>query len=112
MDSPPDSDKTQDVVKQIELAKTGRYKKWKAVVKKAKRKQELNNKEVKYYSNAAKTDKNTTTIHKSKIYHIKLSEYDEKHPCNLCGENSSYYCNMNDQYFCTVHLVGHDENEF
>jgi len=41
-----------------------------------------------------------------------LSKQDEKPPCKVCGENALYYCNMNDQYFCTIHLVGHDENEF
>lgn len=107
-----DSEKTQDTDNQIELAKTGKYKKWKSVVKKSKNKQKLDSKELKNNSGMTKTHEKDVTVHKSKIYHVKLSEYDEKHPCNVCGEDSLYYCNMNDQYFCTVHLVGHDSNEF
>ena len=45
------------------------------------------------------------------MFHTKLSELDEKPPCKECGEKSKFYCNMNDQYFCTTHIVGHDENE-
>ena len=113
MDSRTDSEKTADAAKQIELAKTGRYKKWKAAVKKAKSRQSAKDKETKYHNpDAANTDRRSVTAHKNKTYHIKLSEHDEKHPCTLCGEDSSYYCNMNDQYFCTIHLVGHDKNEF
>ena len=34
---------------------------------------------------------------------------DEK--CALCDDGISYYCNMNDLYYCEKHVVGHDENE-
>jgi len=29
----------------------------------------------------------------------------------MCELNSMYYCNMNDQYFCETHVIGHDDNE-
>ena len=114
MDSNTDTDKTSDRTKrQIELAKTGRYRKWKAAVKKANNKKSTKDGETRYsHPYTAKTHQRSVTAHSNKTYHIRLSEYDEKHPCNLCGEDSTYYCNMNDQYFCTIHLVGHDKNEF
>ncbi len=112
MNRSSNSNKTPDTTEQIELAKTGRYRKWKAVVKKAKSRDSTSNKDVMHHPDAASHGKNNVTAHKNKAYHVKLSEHDEKYPCDLCGEDSSYYCNMNDQYFCTVHLVGHDKNEF
>ena len=48
---------------------------------------------------------------KSKNYHYKLSADDHKSKCALCDDDSSYYCNMNDLYYCEKHVVGHDENE-
>ena len=42
----------------------------------------------------------------------RLSEKDGRPPCKTCKEKSEFYCNMNDEYFCTIHVVGHDENEF
>ena len=49
---------------------------------------------------------------RSKNYHYKLSSDDHKPKCALCDDDSSYYCNMNDLYYCEKHVVGHDENEF
>ena len=48
---------------------------------------------------------------KSKNYHYKLSTDDHKPKCALCDDDCSYYCNMNDLYYCEKHVVGHDENE-
>jgi len=48
---------------------------------------------------------------KSKIYHYKLFTDDHKPKCALCDDDCSYYCNMNDLYYCEKHVVGHDENE-
>ena len=48
---------------------------------------------------------------KSKNYHYKLSDDDKKPKCALCDDICSYYCNMNDLYYCEKHVVGHDENE-
>ena len=48
---------------------------------------------------------------KSKNYHYKLSVDDKKPKCALCDNDCSYYCNMNDLYYCEKHVIGHDENE-
>jgi|TARA_B100000809_G_scaffold215594_1_gene220872 galactose-1-phosphate uridylyltransferase len=109
---PIDSQKTLEVIERMKLAKIGEYKKWEAIIKKIKNKQSLNPRELEYYANLTRIYKNSSITSKSKMYHTKLSELDEKPPCKICGENSLYYCNMNDQYFCTIHVVGHDENEF
>ncbi len=109
---PIDSQKTLEVIERMKLAKIGEYKKWEAIIKKIKNKQSLNPGEREYYTNLTRIYKNSSITSKSKMYHTKLSELDEKPPCKICGENSLYYCNMNDQYFCTIHVVGHDENEF
>ena len=109
---PIDLEKTLEVIERMKLAKIGEYKKWEAIIKKIKNKQSLNSGELEYYTNLTRIYKNSSITSKSKMYHTKLSELDEKPPCKTCGENSLYYCNMNDQYFCTIHVVGHDENEF
>jgi len=112
MATPIDSQKTLEVIERMKLAKIGEYKKWQAIIKKIKNKQSLNPGELEYYANLTRIYKNSNITSKSKMYHTKLSELDEKPPCKICSENSLYYCNMNDQYFCTIHVVGHDENEF
>lgn len=48
---------------------------------------------------------------RSRIYHSRLSDLDSGPPCKVCGKESTHYCNMNDEYYCMEHLVGHDENE-
>lgn len=112
MDIPIDSEKTLEVIERMKLAKIGNYKKWKGIIKKIKNEEPLNPGEVEYYTNLTRIYKDSGISSRSKIYHTKLSELDEKPPCVSCGKNSEFYCNMNDQYFCTVHVVGHDENEF
>ena len=47
----------------------------------------------------------------SKFYHHKLSTEDERPICSLCDKLSHYYCIMNDKYYCSNHVLGHDENE-
>lgn len=111
MDIPIDSKKTLEIIEKMRLAKIGQHKKWKAMIKKIKNEEPLNHGELEYYSNLTRIYKDSSITSRSKIYHTKLSELDEMPPCNSCGKNSEYYCNMNDQYFCTVHIVGHDENE-
>ncbi len=112
MDIPIDSEKTLEIIERMKLAKIGEYKKWKRIIKKIKNDEQLNPGELEYYSNLTRIYKDSSITSRSKVYHTKLSDLDEKPPCNSCGGNSEYYCNMNDQYFCTVHVVGHDENEF
>jgi len=112
MDITIDSEKTLEVIERLKLAKIGEYKKWESIIKKIKNEIPLNVGEVEYYTNLTRIYKDSSITNRSKVYHTKLSQLDEKPPCNACGEDSSYYCNMNDQYFCTIHVVGHDENEF
>ncbi|WP_428324552.1 hypothetical protein [Nitrosopumilus sp.] len=106
-----DSQKTLEVIERMKLAKIGEYKKWESIIKKIKNDVPLNQGELEYYTNLTRIYKDSTITSRSKIYHTKLSEQDEKPPCKECGKDSSFYCNMNDQYFCTIHVVGHDENE-
>jgi hypothetical protein len=111
MDAPINSEKTIEIIEKMKLAKIGKYKKWQLIIKKIKNDQILNPAELKYYSNLTRIYKNSSVTTRSKIYHTKLSLEDEKPPCKECGESSLYYCNMNDQYFCNIHVVGHDKNE-
>jgi len=111
MEFPIDSLKTLEIIERMKLAKIGKYDKWQAIIKKIQKNQSLNPGEIEYYSKLTRIYKESTITSRSKIYHIRLSEQDEKPPCKECGEISLYYCNMNDQYFCTIHVVGHDENE-
>ncbi len=107
-----DSQKTLEVIERMKLAKIGEYNKWEKIIKKIKNQQRLDPKELEYYTNLTRIYKESGVTSRSKVYHTKLSEHDEKPPCKICREHSAYYCNMNDQYFCIVHVVGHDENEF
>ena len=107
-----DSKKTLEVIERMKHAKIGEYKKWQVIIKKINKEKSLNLEEIRYYTDLTRIYKNSNLSNRSKIYHTKLSELDEKPPCSFCGENSLYYCNMNDQYFCSIHVVGHDENEF
>ncbi len=109
---PIDSQKTLEVIERMKLAKIGKYDKWEKIIKKIKNEESLNPGELEYYTNLTRIYKNSNITSRSKIYHTKLSKQDIKPPCKVCGDDSLYYCNMNDQYFCTIHVVGHDDNEF
>ena len=111
MSKPINSEKTLQIIKQLKLAKIGEYKKWQAIIKKIKNDAPLNPSEFEYFANLTRIYKKSTVTIRTRIYHTKLSEHDEKPSCNMCGEPSEYYCNMNDQYFCISHIVGHDDNE-
>ena len=106
-----DSGKTLEIIERMKLAKIGEYDKWESIIKKIQNEETLNPAELEYYSQLTRIYKNSTVTSRSKIYHTKLSEQDEKPSCKECGKDSLYYCNMNDQYYCTIHVVGHDENE-
>jgi len=112
MVNPIDFEKTLEVIERMKIARIGNYKKWESIIKKIKNKRPLNQGELKYYTNLTRIYKDSSITSRSKTYHTKLSEHDEKPSCNRCGNDSLFYCNMNDQYFCTIHVVGHDENEF
>lgn len=111
MQRPIDSKKTLELIERLKLAKIGEYKKWETLTKKLQNGSELNSDELFYVSNFARIYKNAQISPKSKMYHSKLSENDEKPPCKECGKESLFYCNMNDAYFCPIHVVGHDDNE-
>ncbi len=111
MNTPIDSEKTIEIIEKMKLANIGKYRKWESMIKKIKNNQTLNPEELEYYSNITRIYKNSSITSRSKIFHTKLSELDEKPPCKECGKDSLFYCNMNDEYFCTIHVVGHDENE-
>jgi hypothetical protein len=112
MDRQIDVIKTLDIIERMKLAKIGEYKKWQSIIRKIKNRKILTPEDLKYFTNITRIYKDSNITRRSKVYHIKLSQHDEKPSCKVCGEDSAYYCNMNDEYFCTVHLVGHDENEF
>ena len=111
MNSTIDAKKTLEIAERMQFAKIGEYKKWQNIISKIKNNQPLNPSDYRYCANMTRIYKNSKTSNRSKIYHSKLSEQDEKPICQVCDQKSSYYCNMNDQYFCTTHVVGHDENE-
>lgn len=76
------------------------------------RKKPWNQGEVEYYTRITRIYNKTGIVVRSKNYHRKLSSEDIKPKCKECGNISEFYCNMNDQYYCLAHVVGHDENEF
>ncbi|GKS66783.1 hypothetical protein YTPLAS73_03300 [Nitrosarchaeum sp.] len=112
MEKPIDTIKTLEIIEKMKLAKIGEYKKWNKIIKKIKNEKKLEPQDFEYFSNISRIYKHSNISPRSKAYHAKLSKHDEKPPCKICGNNSEYYCNMNDQYFCMLHVVGHDENEF
>ena len=112
MDNSIDSKRILEVIERMKYAKIGEYEKWESISRKIKNQQELKIGELEYYTALTRIYKNSNITNKSKIYHTKLSEHDQKPACSSCGEDSAYYCNMNDQYFCLEHIVGHDENEY
>ena len=111
MDKLFDSEKTLEIIESLKDANIGEYKKWKELIKKIKNKTPLNQVDTEYFSNLSRIYKESSITKRTRTYHTKLSEEDNKPPCKICGKFSEYYCNMNDQYFCVIHVVGHDDNE-
>jgi len=107
-----DNEKTIEIIERLKLARIGNKEKLDAIVMKIKNGKLLERNEEGYFRNLIKIYKDGSLNYRSKIYHTKLSDEDEKLPCSLCGDRSLYYCNMNDAYLCAIHVVGHDENEF
>jgi len=106
-----DIKKTLDVIKKMQLAKIGDYKKWEKITRKLTAGKKPNNDELQYFAKISRIYKNANVTNRSKIFHTKLSPDDKKPPCKSCGGESLYYCNMNDDFYCMAHVVGHDENE-
>ena len=105
------SKKTLEIIERLKLAKIGEYKKWEKLIKKINDGIDLNDVDYQYIATFSRTYKDGKKSNRSKVYHTKLSNLDEKYPCKTCGERSLFYCNLNDEYFCSIHVVGHDENE-
>lgn len=99
------------MLERLKLAKIGNYRKWQSLIKKIQNDEEISQAEREYFSLITRIYKDVKVISRTKIYHTKLSLNDPKPKCNMCDGESSYYCNMNDAYFCQVHVIGHDENE-
>ena len=101
-----------DVIGQMERARIGSPNKWKRVARKVRSDLPLTTAESEYYARLTRIYKDTrvTGTHTGR-YHIRLSENDDRPRCATCQADSEYYCNMNDQYFCQIHVVGHDGNE-
>ena len=106
-----DRKKTLEIIERMKLAKIGEYSKWESLIKKLNKGDELNAEELGYFSSLTRIYKDAKVTPRSKIHHTKLSEQDKKPPCQSCGKESLFYCNMNDAYYCTTHVIGHDENE-
>ncbi len=106
--------KTEETIKLIErmkLARLGEYKKWESIIKKIKNGKELTENDLNYFTRLTRIYKKGKTTSRTKIFHTKLGELDKKPACKTCSNESTFYCNMNDSYYCNVHVVGHDENE-
>ncbi|MDX1596353.1 MAG: hypothetical protein R3327_05375 [Nitrosopumilaceae archaeon] len=105
----PDKKKTLEIIEKLKTTRIGEYKKWQKIAKKIKEDVELNPDEYYYIATLSRTYGQIKV--KSRIYHTRLSDIDEKQMCKSCGNEAQFYCNMNDEYFCSIHVVGHDENE-
>jgi len=112
MNQPIDTKITLEIIERMKLAQIGEYRKWEKIIKKIKNDQNLSASELGYFTNFTRIYKNLGASNRSRIFHTRLSSHDIKPKCHSCGSESEFYCNMNDQYFCIIHIVGHDENEF
>jgi hypothetical protein len=106
-----DREKTIEIIEKLKLARIGDKEKLDTIIMKIRDGKLLKKNEEGYFRNLTRIYKGGSLNHRSKIYHIKLLEHDEKPLCSVCSDKSLYYCNMNDVYLCSVHVVGHDENE-
>lgn len=106
-----DKKDTIDIIEKLNHANIGNPKLWKKISQKIRNDLDLTDKESEYFAIQTRIYKGGTVSRRSKIYHTKLGDNDEKPPCRSCGHESLFYCNMNDSYFCDLHVVGHDENE-
>lgn len=105
-----DAAETMDIIARMKLAKIGEYSKWEEIAGKIMDGDALTAEDAKYYARMTRIYRGTRGAPR-KTYHTRLSEHDAKPPCRACGSESMYYCNMNDEYYCQAHVIGHDENE-
>jgi len=103
-----------DVIEKMSGANIGDRKMWGKMTRKIKSDTPLNPAELEYYTRLTRIYSNpayTAQTVRGRNYHTRLSEHDDKPRCAECENDSEYYCNMNDQYFCQLHVAGHDSNE-
>ena len=89
----------------------GERSRWNKISKRIEEYEKLSKEDLEYFARLTRIYKESSIKVRPKTYHLKLSKDDEKPPCNNCGNNSEFYCIMNDAYFCSVHVIGHDKNE-
>lgn len=106
-----DKKDTISIIEKLNQSHIGNPRLWKKISRKISNNLELTDKESEYFAMQTRIYKGGTVTRRSKIYHTKLGKDDEKPACSECGQESLFYCNMNDAYFCPVHVIGHDENE-
>ena len=101
-----------DAINTMRGAHIGHEKKWRKISKKVSTDVPLNPAESEYYTRLTRIYGNKPEqTHAGRHYHTELSEQDHRPHCSECAEQSWYYCHMNDQYFCRLHVMGHDPNE-
>ncbi len=100
-----------NVIAHMNRSQIGEPRKWDKITKKLSSDMPLSVSDIEYYTRLTRIYNQTSTISKRKNYHTMLSDLDEKPRCTVCGEPSQFYCHINDQYFCQIHIVGHDPNE-
>lgn len=110
----PETDwkKTLEIIDSMKRSGIGEKSRWNRITKKIEEYEKLSKEDLDYFTRLARIYKNSGIRIRTKTYHIKLNKEDEKPPCKNCGIESGFYCIMNDAYFCPIHVVGHDKNEF
>ncbi len=103
-----------DAISQMRRARIGRPRKWQRMAGKISSGVPLSPDDLEYYARLTriyKEPERTEAGHVRGNYHTALSDMDASPGCVQCGMPSRYYCHMNDQYLCEIHVVGHDPNE-
>ncbi len=98
-------------IRQLSGARIGRPKKWDKIARKVRADEPLSAAEAEYYARLTRIYSRPATAAPRKSYHTALSGADQRPRCAACSCPSDFYCHMNDQYLCSVHVVGHDPNE-
>ena len=86
MDFTLDKEKALEVI-ESEACQVGEYDKWEAIIKKIKKEETLNQGELECYTNLTSIYKDSAITSRSKVYHTKLSQQDEKQPYKVCGDD-------------------------
>lgn len=100
-----------DTIERMRIARIGSRAKWKKLTRKIQGNIELDANEMGYLASFSKIYGNAEVTRRSKMLHVRLSKEDDRPRCSTCGTESEFYCNQNDAYFCSIHVIGHDENE-